>query len=802
MPSLTWTEAVERARVLSADSYDIDLTLTEGETYVVRTVVRFQCTDAGASSFIDLADAVSVTARLDGRPVTYSDGRIQLPDLQERNELVVEATMPTVTNGDGMHRFVDTDGATYVAAYCGMDIASKVFPCFDQPDLKATLSLTVTAPSEWTVLANGVGTREGDTWRFTTTPRISSYLFVVCAGPWHSRTWEHAGLPFGWHARASKAADLNRDFAELQRITQAYFDHYSRVFDEPYPFASYHQIFVPGQNWGALETPGCVTYRDEYLPRSAPTALELQGLADTVAHEMAHMWFGNLVTMRWWEDSWLNESFADFMGYEVSGRAGGFTDAWSECALLRKPTGYRADERRSTHPIAEDAESVVDVDTAFANFDMITYAKGNAVVRQLGTWLGEDAFLAGTNKHLSGHAFDNATLADFLAAMDAVSDRDVRGWAQRWLRTTGFDTITVTRDGDVPVLTREGSRPHRFSVAAFAPAGTLRDTRVVDLDDEPVALPEFAGLAVVPNAGDETFARIRLDPTSWDVVATSLSRVASPLTRALLWHTAYDMVGTGDLSVADAFALLERHLTPERNEVVLEGALTLFRNLATSPLVDPADVPAVDAALAGTAAQLLATAPGAGRAIAQVLAAHTRDVDLLTAWLADDTTEPSLRWIAVRRLVALGEDPAVIDRETERDRSDPGRLAAITARAAIPTAEAKAAAWAGLVEGTPSNREWSAATAGFWSAGQDALVAPYLGRYLAEAPRIAAERGQAFARLVGFTGPAMPLPTPALRELRDSLAAALDGELHPVLRRTWNDLLDDLDRALRVRSAG
>ena len=298
-------------------------------------------------------------------------------------------------------------------------------------------------------LVDGDRTRPGSTWRFTTTPPISTYLFTVCAGPWHSRTWEHAGLPFGWHARASLAAELDRDFDNLREVTERCFDFYTRTFDEPYPFDSYDQVMGPGHNWGAMETAGCVTFRDEYLPRNEPDAGELVDRATVIAHEMAHMWFGDLVTMKWWQDTWLNESFADFMGYHVAHEAG-VLGSWPDFSLNRKPTGYVADGRRSTHPIAEDAEHLVDVDTAFTNFDMITYAKGASVLHQLVIWLGWDTFVKGTNVYLTRHRFGNAELADYLEALDSVTDRDVRGWAESYLRTTGFDTIRVTREGDVP----------------------------------------------------------------------------------------------------------------------------------------------------------------------------------------------------------------------------------------------------------------------------------------------------------------------------------------------------------------
>ena len=432
----------------------------------MEATISFGCTRPGASSFLELRGATDVT--LDGAPAAYDDGRIALPDLGATNTVRVTARMPYVTDGDGMTATIDpADGERYVCAYTSMDIAQKVIPCFDQPDIKTTFTVSVTAPSHWTVLANGVlAGREGDTWSFETTPPISSYLFFVAGGPWVSVTWDEpyapapgGTLPFGWHARASQERELRRDADELRRITSACFQHYTTIFEPPYAFGDYQQLFSPGLNWGAMEFPGCVAYRDEVLTQGTPTELEREWIASTIAHEMAHMWFGDLVTMEWWEDSWLNESFADFMGYDVAGTAAGYTDAWTSAAITRKPSGYRADRRRSTHPVAEDTEKVVDVDTAFANFDMITYAKGNAVLAQLGHWLGQEDFLAGVNRHLTAHAFGNATLADFLDSLDAATDLDVRAWAASWLRSTGFDTLVVTRDGDTPGTDPRGLAP-------------------------------------------------------------------------------------------------------------------------------------------------------------------------------------------------------------------------------------------------------------------------------------------------------------------------------------------------------
>ena len=422
------------------------------------------------------------------------------------------------------------------------------------------------------MLANGRTVEADDgLWRFTTTPPIPPALFVVCAGPWHSMTWEHAGLPFGWHARRSLAAELERDAAELRRVTEACFDHYAAIFEEPYPFDSFDQAFVPGQNWGAQEMPGCVTYRDELLPVGRISEGESRGRTTVIAHEMAHMWFGDLVTMTWWEDTWLQESFADYLGYRVGEDAAGLAGNFVDFTVKRKTVAYAADERRSTHPVAPLAEEVPDVDAAANNFDQISYAKGNSVLRQLVTWLGDDDFLAGVNAYLTRHRFGNATLADFVEALSGATDRDVRAWVESWLRTTGFDTLRVVRDDDGPFLVREGSRPHRVRVTTYDESLAELDSVLVDVADEPVRLPD--GAVVVPNSGGETFARIRLDAASWEAVTQDLVSIADDGARAVLWATAFDLVRCGELPADEFLGLVTRHLPREPRVGIVEGVL-------------------------------------------------------------------------------------------------------------------------------------------------------------------------------------------------------------------------------------
>ncbi len=806
--SLTLADARARAALVHDVATTVHLDLTSTEDYTVETVLEFSCRRDGADTFLELARGVDVEVEAPG-DWSYDGRRITLTGLGTRNRVVVRARLPYVTDGDGMHTMTDpVDGERYVSSFTGMDVAQKVLACFDQPDLKSTFAVTVTAPGHWTVLANGAFVaRDGDTWSFTTTPPIASYLFFVTGGPWTSHTWQepyaHAPggqLDFGWHARASQRAELDRDIAHLRELTSACFAHYTATFDEPYPFADYQQVFSPGLNWGAMEFPGVVSFRDEMLTPGAPTALEEHWRSSVVAHEMAHMWFGDLVTMVWWEDSWLNESFADYMGYEVAGLVTG-ADSWTAAALERKPTAYWADRRRSTHPVAEDAENLVDVDTAFANFDMITYAKGGAVLRQLVTWLGTEDFNRGVNAHLSAHPFGNATLADFLDALDAATDRDVRGWAEAWLRTTGYDRIVVTREGDVPVLTRHGRRPHRFTVAAFDASRHEVGRVLVDVADEPVALPQFAGLAVLPNADDETYAEVELDPLSVAAFTAGLGQVLAPRTRAVLWASFAAATEYGRLPLADLVELATVHLAHEDDATVLEGALTLVRRMLRRCATDE-EVPPLQDQLAALGRRVLARSaehptlvPGASR----LLAGSSHDRDELQAWLdgsALPAPDQSVRWRIVQRLAELGEaGPTAV--EADRDPSNAGALEVLTARASLPTREAKEWAWGRLLSGELGNREFTAVAAGMWAVEQGDLVAGYATQTPAAFTTLARESGQGMGQVIGRGWPWLPLPEAARAGLRDELARVLaEPDVPTVLGRYLADHLDDLDVVL------
>jgi aminopeptidase N len=848
MPALTRTEAQTRAHLLDVRSYVVDLDLTRGEeVFGSTTVVRFGCAEPGATTFVEVRPAVLRRVLLNGAeldPASLDDGRVGLTGLAAENELRVEADMSYSRTGEGLHRFTDpADGEAYVAMQAAPDEASRVFACFDQPDLKAVLEITVTAPPHWTVLSNGAGTRgEDGRWDFAPTPPISTYLAVVVGGPLHSVHTEHDGVPLGVHCRRSIAAHL--DAEEIFDITRCSLDRYHELFEERYPFGKYDQAFVPELNFGAMENPGCVTFRDEFVFRSAVTDTERETRAIVIAHEMAHMWFGDLVTMRWWDDLWLNESFAEYMGHQVISEVSRFTTTWTGFAVKRKAWGYDADQRPSTHPVA--AQGIDDTATARVSFDGISYAKGASVLRQLVAWLGEDAFLAGVNAHFARHRFGNADLNDLLTTLSgAAGGRDVHAWAERWLRTSGVDTLRTEiaeRDGEVVSagLAHAGTpgeptfrRPHRILVGLYDLDGdgsgplrlTLRDRLDVDLaagaDGDGVARTPLPRLTAVPrphllvvNDGDLGYAKVRLDDRSWEAVTAGLSSVEDQLTRAVLWNTARDMVRDGDLPPGEFVALVETHLPGEPVVSVVEAVLDFARQEIADRYVRPEGRAAVVAALAEVCRRILRATGGGADAGVRLAAVRglirssttAEELAALREWLRSGRVpdgpevDQELRWKALLRLSALGEaDDPEIAAELEHDPSATGHQGAARCRAALPGRSAKERAWEALfTDGALSNHLLTATAEGFWQPADPASADGFVERYFTEIPA-AGPRGPMVATVLGQVLFPAHSATPGTVEAAE---ACLAGDLTPALRRALVDQLDDLRRAVRIRDAG
>ncbi|OEU96944.1 aminopeptidase N [Streptomyces oceani] len=836
MSALTRDEAQTRARLVSVRHYSLDLDLTaHPETFRSRSVIRFSVRQPGADTFVQLRPDTLHEAALDGErldPALLADGRLPLTDLARgEHELRVTADMPYSRVGEGMHRFTDpADGRTYVYTQCFMDDAPRVFACFDQPDLKATFDVAVTAPADWTVLGNGTAQRTGGgRWECATTPPISTYLVAVVAGPYHSVRTEHAGIPFGLHVRRSLAEELDADAEELLDLTRRCFDHYHEIFAEPYPFDSYDQAFVPEFNAGAMENPGLVTLRDTYVYRGAVTATERQLRGVVIAHEMAHMWFGDLVTLRWWDDTWLNESFAEYMGYQTVHEATPHEGAWTDFAVDRKNWGYDADQRGSTHPVAPDPRDVPDTASALLNFDGISYAKGASALRQLVVWLGEKSFLAGINEHFARHRFGNASLTDFLDSLShAAPNRDVHAWAERWLRTSGVDTL-VPRTGEgagqgYTQLRHDGSRPHRLALGVYdrAPADpgqlVLRERLEVDLTTDGTGLSQVAEGPrpdlLLGNDGDLSYVKVRLDEDSWTTVREALSGLPDPLSRAVAWTAARHMVRDGQLPPSAYLETVRAHLPAERDEAIASGVLSFARTqLADRYLAGPARTEALDL-LTDTCRELLSrtadgSAPGIRLTAVRAYIDSATDPAELAGWNAAGSApggpelDPELRWRLLLRLAVLG---AAGEREIRRmSTADPGATGeegAARCRAALPDPAAKEAAWESLFGESAelSNYLFTATVRGFWQPEQPEVLAPYVERYFEAAVRTAARRGASIAKAVGrwgFPGPLADAET--LRRGEDCLRTARPT---PALRRQLVDELDDLRRALRVRESG
>ncbi|WP_406351432.1 aminopeptidase N [Streptomyces sp. NBC_00658] len=830
MSVLTRDEAQTRAKLLDVHHYGIALDLTGGDdTFDSRTVIRFTArTDA--DTFVELKPAELRSVTLDGQPLdpeTLDENRLPLKGLTAgEHELRVDAAMRYSRTGEGMHRFTDpTDGETYLYTQLFMEDVQRVFAAFDQPDLKAVFELSVTAPEGWTVLANGVTEHLGEgRWEAAATPLISTYLVAVAAGPWHSVRTEHRGLPFGLHCRRSLAPYLDADADEILDVTRACYDRYHEKFDEPYPFDSYDQAFVPEFNAGAMENPGLVTFRDDFVYRSAVTDTERQTRAMVIAHEMAHMWFGDLVTLRWWDDIWLNESFAEYMGYQTLTEATRFTETWTEFGVSRKPWGYDADQRPSTHPVAPDPDAVPDTASAMLNFDGISYAKGASALRQLVAWLGEKDFLDGINTHFARHKFGNATLADFIDSLAGATERDVHAWADAWLRTTGVDTLTTTVTDDRPgwslTVDRDGSRPHRVEVGLYdrepADGRTLvpRERISLDLpmDDTAQSFPGRRPALVVPNEADLTYAKIRLDETSLETVLRGLSAIPDGLTRAVLWNTLRDMARDGELAPAAYLETAAAHLPEETDLALVQGVLSFAAAQVADRFVRPEERPAALAILTSLCRDLIRrTEDGSHPGLRLTAVRHFIDVaahpDTISAWFSEGTVpggpelDPELRWRILSRLAVLGAiDDAVIDAELVQDPSATGQEGAARCRAALPDPQAKQAAWEAMFTNDDlSNYLFTATAQGFWQPEQADLVREYVERFWPDAVALAARRGPAIAEAAGRW--AFPVHAVAPETLALGEACLRDADPIPALRRKLADQLDDLARALRVREA-
>ncbi|MEV8373731.1 aminopeptidase N [Kribbella sp. NPDC056861] len=811
MPALTPEEARTRAASIEVNSYQVAFDLTVGDE-VFRAVSTIRFAASAERTFVDVKPRELTTVTLNGRSVDIAgleDGRLWLDGLAADNELVVDALMKYSADGEGLQRSVDVaDGLVYLYGMSSLESAPRYFACFDQPDLKAPYTITVSCPDEWIVLGNGAATKTAPgSWSLAENKPLSTYFVTLVAGPYHLIRGEHDGIPLGLACRQTLKDALERDQEDLFTVTAQAFDEYHRLFGYRYPFGEYHQVFVPDFNLGAMENPGCVTFADSFVFRSTVTDAERSTRARVVVHEMAHMWFGDTVTMRWWNDMWLNESFADYMAHRVSHDATDHDGHWTDFAFVGKWWGMQADQRASTHPVAADA--VKDARASLDDFDGISYAKGAAVLKQLTAYLGDETFLRGVNAHIDAHEFGNADLHEFVATLTEAGAKDLPNWSEQWLRTAGLDTISAERTSTGIRLHRRtptdhpANRPHQLSIGGYDVSGRVASVQVL-LDRDVVEVELDPTIAViVPDADDDTWAKIRLDETSLANLPAVLPKIADSTTRAVIWNSIRDAVADAELDPRQALEFLLVAIEHEDSVIAL-GSLLRWLDDRVLGICLPYE-PYRGQVAAALTARLSNTPPGSSLqlAIARGVVATTDDNQLLQSWL-DGTDVPDglqvdtdFRWSLVLRLVRLGAyGKPEVDAELARDRSTEGAKQA--ARCLAATEDGREAAWQRIIN-DPSLGvdELFASAEGFWGAGQGEQTAPYVERFFAEIARTGEIRsGMAVAMTVGRI-----FPKYAVEERVVALAEALaaDESVAPNIRRSTADKADDLRRALAAR---
>jgi aminopeptidase N len=838
--NLTREEAAERARLVSVSAYEVELDLTTGaETFASTSTVRFSA-QPGSATFIDLVAPEVHEITLNGRPLdpasAFAESRIALDGLAAQNTLTVRATCAYSHTGEGLHRMVDpVDGGVSLYTQFEVPDARRVFANFEQPDLKATFQFTVTAQDGWELFSNSptpTPERLGDgraLWRFAPSERMSTYITALVAGDYHvvRDTYTAADgrvVPMAVASRKSLAEYLDAD--DILDITKRGFDYFEALFDLPYAFTKYDQLFVPEYNAGAMENAGCVTFREDYVFRSKVTDAAYERRAETILHELAHMWFGDLVTMEWWNDLWLNESFATYASVRCQADATRFTGAWTTFANTEKTWAYAQDQLPSTHPVVAE---IRDLEEVYVNFDGITYAKGASVLKQLVAYVGDEAFTNGLRTYFQRHAWGNTRLSDLLGALEESSGRDLGAWSKAWLETAGPNTlrpdftlddegryssfaITQEAPADYPTL-----RPHRIAVGLYdnTSEGLVRTRRLeLDVDGAQTEVPELVGVAqpdlVLLNDDDLSYARIRFDERSIATLVESIDNFTESLPRALSWVAAWDMMRNAELPARDYVALVISGAQRETDIGVLQSLQRQAKS-AIDLYADPAWREEGSARWASFAhAQLLMAAPGSDvqLAWARTLAAVARSdehLSLLSGLLGGTESieglevDTDLRWALLHRLAATGRaGEAQISAEAERDPTAAGQRHAASARAAQPTIEAKASAWAAMVDSDEMpNETLLAVLTGFRQPDQRELMAPYADRFFDKVADLWAARTPHMAQmLVHGLYPVLTVEQRVVEGV-DAVLARDEATVPPALKRMLREHRDGTLRTLR-----
>ena len=843
--NLTRSEAQERAALISVESYEIHLDLTTStETFRSETRVKFSSHQVGAATFIDAITHQVHSVTFNGEQLDVSsvaDGtRITLPNLKTENELTVVADANFMNTGEGLHRFVDpVDNEVYLYTQFEVPDSRRVFAVFEQPDLKAHFQFNITAPQHWKVVSNQTSPQpellEGGkaVWRFAPTPRISSYITALIAGPYSEVRSELTSsdgrvIPLGVFCRASLEQYLDADY--IFEKTRQGFEFFENAFDRAYPFEKYDQLFVPEFNAGAMENAGAVTFTEVYVFRSKVTEATRERRVVTILHELAHMWFGDLVTMKWWNDLWLNESFAEYASTLATAEATEWKSAWTTFASLEKSWAYRQDQLPSTHPIVADINDLHDVQV---NFDGITYAKGASVLKQLVAWVGQEKFLAGVASYFKKHAFGNTELNDLLVELEAQSGRELRSWSKKWLETAGVNTLRpefeVDADGaftkfairQTAIDEHPTIRPHRLAVGFYNmfDGEILRTERLeLDIDGPHTSVVELVGKKqpdlVLVNDDDLAYAKIRLDESSLAFALENLGKFKDSLPRTLIWGSAWDATRDAETKPRDFVRLVLNNIEFETESTT---RLTLLRQLTTAvrSFVAPANRDEVLNLAADKLLELARKAESGSDAQFQFVrffaqfATAPRHFDALNALLTQSEKlagleiDTDLRWELVSGLVVGGRiDESGISEELARDNTAGGQKAAAAARAALPTAQAKAAIWHQLVETHElSNTLLDAASLSFGRTLDDSLIEPYVEKYFDRALHMWSNNTFKIAEYLLENLYPIGLANPQLAEKTRQFIGRPDVSEIPALKRILVENLANVERALSAQAA-
>ena len=790
--NLTRVEAEERKSIVQYPiHYSVDLDLTQGDTTFVSTSTIQFGAKAGESTFLDLIADEVTSVTLNGESVepgeVFADDRIALNNLRERNEVVVTAVCRYSTTGEGLHRSVDpSDGNVYLYSQFEVPDARRVYAVFDQPDLKAVFRFSVLAPCSWIVTSNMPVERTEDTdqmtldgtldtkpaehakrWTFAPTPTMSSYLTAICAGPyaeWHTTYQNEDGrtIPMAQYCRQALKDDFAKDVDYLFDITKKGFAFYAKTWGVPYPYAKYDQIYVPEYNAGAMENIGMVTIRDSYVFSSKVTDALAERRVVTVLHELAHMWFGDYVTMKWWNDLWLNESFAEFTSTLATAEATEWKDAWATFCSGEKSWALNQDQLSTTHPIVAP---INDLNDTYVNFDGITYAKGASVLKQLVAYVGRSEFFEGINHYLYRHAYSNATLNDLLTELEGTSGRDLKTWSAQWLEQAGINTIATdlhtAQDGTISELTLHQFAPtdhpvlreHRLAVGFYnedeESGKVVRTDRIeLDVDGEATTVTEAAGKPhpqfLLTNDDDLTYTKLRFDDESLAFATANLYRFDDALARAVIWLALWDMTRDGELAASDFIGTTLKLLSTETESTTFRYALACLSTTVWH-YTDHTKRAAIAQHTAQALLDLAKQAPAGSDMQFQLISAYlTYGVEgdsafadtvrgLLSGSLVLEGLEldNNFRWSLVRALSSINAiDEADIQQELERKDTTENREFALAARAARATAEAKAWAWNEAIhDEVLTNAQLESVAGGFASTPSQELAEPYVKEY-------------------------------------------------------------------------